>query len=641
MTLDDTALDQQTMKLADGFTALTQSQWQDLAAAALNRGRPPERHIDGHAAQLRLRTTTVDDLVIEPLYTASEHQRPVGYPGVMPFTRGGGLRDPQAPWHVRALHTDPDARAAREAILLDLERGVTSVWLHVGAGSLAADDLGEALTDVLLELAPVVVTGLEDDQSAAAALQHVWRHRGIADDQALGNLGYDPLARVARTDEHQAYDEHIAQMVRAGQHCLQHTPGVRAGTVDALPYHDAGAGDIEEVGCAIATGIAYLRSFEAGGIGPTDAANQLEFRIAASADQFLTIAKLRALRRLWARVGEVCETVETGRGAQIHAVTSWRTTTRDDPWVNILRGTVACFGAAVGGADAVTVLPFDAAWGLPDVLARRVARNTQILIAEEASIGRVTDPAGGSWYVEQLTDDLASAAWAWVQRIEADGGMAAALRDGLVAERIEAVAAHRSARLRDRRQTITGVSAFPHPSEPPLQRRPAPTSPSAAGGLPVRRDAEPFEALRDRARAHLAATGSAPQVLLACLGTRRDFGPREMFAGNLTGIAGILTHRVETVNAVDLGPAAGSSELAEGTPPVALLCSSAAVYAEHGQAALEALREAGLVVYVTGRPQEFPAADDAGKPGAAGFLYEGIDVVDILTRILDDLGVAR
>ncbi len=640
MTTEVTRPDEPTMRLADGFDTLTHEQWQELSAKALNRGRPEDRHLDGPGAEAALRTTTVDGLVVDPLYEAPPEQRALGYPGLMPFTRGTGIRHPHVPWDVRALHADPDPTAARQAVLADLERGVTSVWLHVGAGALPVDGLEEALSDVLLDLAPVVVSGRDDDASAAAALEAVWA-RGEAPDEAVsGNFGHDPLARLARTGGSPS-PAALAPLVAAGERCLKRYPRVRAGTIDSLVYHNAGAGDVEELGCAIATGIAYLRAFETAGIGPAAAASQLEFRVAATADQFLTIAKLRALRRLWARVGEVCGIPETGRGARTHAVMSWRMTTRDDPWVNILRGTVACFGAAAGGADAITVLPFDALSGLPDVLARRIARNTQILVAEEASIGRVTDPAGGSWYVEHLTDELAVKAWSLVQELETDGGMASALADGLVADRINAVAQRRQARLADRSQPITGVSAFPNPTEPRLRRRETPALWGQTGtGLPVRRDAAPFEALRDRSSGHQHTTGQAPQVVLVCLGTRRDFGAREMFAGNLAGVAGILTQRVECPASADVAADLASAlSGTDGRPrsggsAVALLCSSAAVYADHGHAALAALREAGMHrVALTGRPAELPDAD--------GYLHEGIDVVEALTGMLDDLGVAR
>ena len=255
-----------------------------------------------------------------------------------------------------------------------------------------------------------------------------------------------------------------------------------------------------------------------------DAFDSINFRVTAASDQVATIARLRALRTVWARVGEVFEVSPAKRGARQHAVTSWREITRDDPYVNILRGTIATFSAAVGGAEAITVLPFDTAWGLPNDFSRRLARNTQIVLAEESNIGRVNDPAGGAWYIEALTRDIAEAGWAEFQKIEAAGGMVAALADGLVGQALEELNAGRAKLLATRKLPITGVSEFPNPGETPVtDRTPRPEAPQYAG-LKWQRNSAPFEALRD------ATAGADAKVFLACLGTRRDFGGREGFA---------------------------------------------------------------------------------------------------------------
>ncbi|WP_461030907.1 methylmalonyl-CoA mutase family protein, partial [Streptomyces sparsus] len=224
-------------------------------------------------------------------------------------------------------------------------------------------------------------------------------------------------------------------------------PGLRGMTVDALPYHEAGASPAEELGCALATGVAYLRLLTGHGLSAEDACRQLEFRFAATADQFTTIAKLRAARRLWARVAQVSGVVSSAAAQRQHAVTSSVMMSRRDPWVNMLRTTVASLAAGVGGAEAVTVLPFDHAAGLPDAFARRIARNTSTILIEESHVARVIDPAGGSWYVERLTEELAQAAWAWFQEIERAGGQQAALADGTVRQRLDATWQRRRERL--------------------------------------------------------------------------------------------------------------------------------------------------------------------------------------------------
>ncbi|HET9141754.1 methylmalonyl-CoA mutase family protein, partial [Actinophytocola sp.] len=245
-------------------------------------------------------------------------------------------------------------------------------------------------------------------------------------------------------------------------------------------YHEAGGSDAEELGCALATAVAYLRALTSAGLSADAAAAQLEFRYAATVDQFLTIAKLRAARRLWARVAQVCGIGDTG--SRQHVVTSPAVLTRRDPWVNMLRTTIACFAAGVGGADAITVLPFDSAVGLPDGFGRRIARNTQSILLEESHLDAVLDPAAESWYVERLTSDLAEAAWAWFTEIERAGGLTAALDAGLIADRLARTWQARRANLAAGADKLTGVTVFANADEKPLVRPPAPEPPS--GGLP-------------------------------------------------------------------------------------------------------------------------------------------------------------
>ncbi|WP_226343782.1 methylmalonyl-CoA mutase family protein [Agilicoccus flavus] len=617
----------EALPLAADFPERTHEEWQALAAAVVNRGRAQDRQVDGAQAEESLTTTTVDGLRVKPLYAryAGEPIDAIGLPGAMPFTRGSGAREPGTGWDVRALHEDPDAEVTTAAAALDLERGVTSLWFEVGEHAVGAGDLAAILADVDLADVPIAVSSASDPTAAADALAAVWRDRGVAD-RAAGTLGHDPLAHAARHDA----EPEDGPMIEAVRSCAADLPGVRAIAVDTRPYHDAGAGDVDELGLAIATGIAHLRTLADAGIAAPEAFAQIEFRVAVGADQFLSIARLRALRRLWARVGEVAGVPEGARGAWQHAVTSRRMISRDDPWVNLLRGTAACFAAAAGGAEAVTVLPFDAAIGLPDALSRRTARNTQLLLAQESNVGRVADPAGGSWYVEELTDDLARAGWAWMQRIEAAGGVAAALRSGLVGDRIAATAAERDARIATRELPLTGVSSFPDAAEAPLTRRPRPASPPSSRRLPPRRDAEPFEALRDAARAGAERDGGPPAVPLLCLGARRDFGARETFTTSVLAAGGLAAPQLMGT------PEEQAARLRELGSPVAVLCSSASRYAEDGAGLARAARDAGVrTLYVAGRAAELGDAADA----VDGEVRAGADVLALLRAIQSELGL--
>lgn len=608
--------------LAGDFATPSREDWEAEVLKVLNRRRPVGKELTIDQAMARLRSTTVDGLAIEPLYTKAE--RPLGHPGVMPFTRGTTIKTgTMTAWDIQALHEDPDTRFTNTEVLADLERGATSVWLRVGSDAIPATELAAALAGVDPTMAAVSVSSAEDQVAAAKALTEFFSHFDTT--AVSGNLGLDALAVAARTGAAPDLSPHAHWVAKA----LAELPGVRALTVDVTPYDDAGAGDVDQLAFAVATGVAYLRDLEAAGITPAQAFGQITFRVSVNTDQFLSIARLRALRRVWSRIGELSGVPAAERGAVQHAVSSWRMITRDDPWVNLLRTTIATFAAAVGGADIITTLPFDTALGLPDDFSRRMARNIQLLAGEESNIGRVNDPAGGSWYVEQLTDQLADKAWKAFQEIEAAGGMVEALASGMIAERIAATNAGRAKLLATRKLPLTGVSMFPKPDEDKRVVRPRPAAPARTGLVPVR-DSAVFEALRDRA----AAAASVPEVFLACLGTRRDFGGRETFTKALLGVAGINTPTSEGGSVAEIvaqATAAGAKFV--------ILCSSAGVYAEQAIEVATALKEAGIgTVFIAGRKTETGAENV--DTVIDGEVFDGMDVVAFLGAALDRIGVA-
>ncbi|MEU9187322.1 methylmalonyl-CoA mutase family protein [Streptomyces sp. NPDC048484] len=601
-----TVLPNDGLSLAAEFPSATHEQWRRLVAGVLSKSG---KVVSDETAEAALSTALEDGLATRPLYTAHDDAPDPGFPGFAPFVRGGRPDgNTVGGWGVRQRHTTADSAA----VLADLENGVTSLWLVVGEGGFPVSSLAQAVEGVFLDLAPVALDAGRDAEPAARELLRVYEERGIAKDVVRGSLGADPLGHEARSGE--ALD--FAPAVGLARLCAEEYPGLRALTVDALPYHEAGGSAAQELGASLATGVACLRELTEAGLSVEQACRQLEFRYSATADQFLTMAKLRAARRLWARVVEVCGA--PGAGAQLqHAVTSPVMMSRRDPWVNMLRTTIATLAAGVGGADSVTVLPFDHALGLPDAFARRIARNTSTILVEESHLARVIDPAGGSWYVERLTDELAHAGWEFFQHIEGLGGQAAALRSGRLGQDLAETWQARSAKLAERREPITGVSEFPNLTERVVERAPASEPPS--GGLPkVRRD-EAYEDLRARSDAHLAATGSRPRVYLATIGPAAAHSARSSFVSNLFQAGGI-----EPVTQ-------GTFEDSGATE--ACLCSSDALYEEQAASTARALRVAGArQVFLAGRPGQYTDVD--------AYVFAGCDAVAVLSATLDRMGVS-
>ena len=405
-------------------------------------------------------------------------------------------------------------------------------------------------------------------------------------------------------------------------------------TIDLRPAHEAGATEGQEIAMALAQGVLMLRTLEAYGMELDAARRALSFIVPVDGDQFMGIAKLRALRLLWAQVEHWCGL--TPEPLRIHAETSWRMLTKRDPHVNILRSTIAAFAAGVGGADSVTVLPFTQALGLADSAARRLARSTSTVLQEEADLWRVADPAAGAGGYEALTDDLAAKAWALFQEIEGEGGLIVSLVLGKVQARISAAALARARDVATRKQPLTGVSEYANLTEiapfvldvPVIVPKKARGEPAlSAAPLVSRRTAEPFEALRDRADALLAKTGARPAVTLVTLGPFADHGPRLGFMRNLFEAGGF-----EVSVAPPHPPASSGHLLPLGEKKVALACliGSDAAYGEQGSVIVAALAKQGVTVWLAGKPENAMT-----QAGVARYVFAGCDVVEVLHAALE------
>ncbi len=566
------------------------AEWEKLAADVLRKaGRVGAEDPDSIVWD-KLTRATLDGIPVTPLGTVATHAA----------LQTSGRPLSTAAWDNRPLFADPSSSA--DQVLTDLENGATSVWLQLGKYGVPLESLASTLSKVLLDVAPVILDAGHRAQEAAAAFA------GLVDGATLAegtNLGADPIGLVVREGGDVGFDDLLAVAGLAGQ------LGCRAVVVDATTLHDRGASDVQELAYALGAGVAYLRILADAGFEPDAAAGLIEFRLAATDEQFPTIAKLRAARRLWGRVLQLSGVVDTAaEGAasmRIHAVTSRPMMSRYDPWVNMLRTCVGSFAAGVGGADAVTVLPFDAPLGLPDAFSRRIARNTVSLLVDEAHVARVVDPAGGSHLTEKLTDDTALAAWTAFGELESAGGVVAAL-PGLL-QQVDEIAARRDVQVARRQRPITGLSEFPNLAETLPEPAPYPD-----GGVPVRSYGHAFEDLRD--------TPVGEPVFLATMGKVSAHTARATFASNLFAAGGIETVNEGAHTDVDdvLGHYRGEA--------VVCLVGADTAYADWGGDLIAALREAGARwVIVAGQPR-----DDADDNCAMG-----VDALDFLNRTREKL----
>ncbi|WP_206488562.1 methylmalonyl-CoA mutase family protein [Rhodococcus sp. KRD162] len=613
--------------------------WQRAVAGVLAKSRRVDTSELPADPEHLLDSTTYDAITVSPLYTALD-ERPEGpLPGQFPFLRGRDrYRDVNAGWKVCTRHGSvrgdgaDDATTLNSQILDSLANGTSALWLTVGAGGVDPTALPEVLQGVFLELAPLTIDAQGEVKAAAAALFAVLDAADIDDRAAVDiRLGVDTLtARVGETRSIEMAD--ALDLIRA---CVARDESVRAITVDGTVFHNLGSADAQELGASIAAGLEYLRSMTAAGVSITEALRQVEFRFAASDDQFLTIAKFRAARILWARIAQVCGAPDAGDAPQ-HAVTSEAMMSQRDPWVNMLRTTLAAFGAGVGGADSVTVLPFDAALGggaagVSKTFAARIARNTQLLLLEEAHLGRVLDPGAGSWYIEDLTASVAAKAWEFFQSVEATGGFSAAVENGSLVAALEKTRAERDSDVAHRVTPLTGVNEFPNLAEAPL----TPQQSAPQGSRTVYRYGRAFEALRDRSDAFLAEHDCRPTVLLIPLGSVAEHNVRTTFASNLLASGGI-----EAVNPGPLTVDAIAGSVEASGASVAVVCGTDSRYTEEAATAVDALRAAGVSQVLLAGPEKiFAGIEGASRPD--GFLTAKVDAVAVLTELLDTLGAKK
>lgn len=706
-----------SFSLLEDFPAVDYDAWRQVV----------EKDLAGAPFEKRLVTQTYEGIGLQPLYTAEHWKQagdPSGFPGLAPTTRGSSvLGGVLHGWDICQEHTHPDLSRTQAAILTDLERGVTSLLLRldvaarnlldprspdasnlVGRDGLpvyARQDLDMLLAGVHLDMVGIHLEAGAAFLPAAGMLASLWRTRGIKSEDARGAFNADPLAVLARDGRLPcSIDQAMKQLADLARWTHNNLPRVTSIRVGTGPYHHAGAHAAQDLGFSMATAVAYLKAMTDQGMSVADAAGQMRFAFSLGCNQFLAIAKLRAARKLWAAVLDAVGVKPEEAPMRIHARMSKRVITARDPWVNLLRNTVCCFAAGVGGAEVITSEPFDKAIGLPDDLARRIARNTAIILQEESHLLRVLDPAGGCWMLENLTDELAEKGWAVFQEVEKQGGMAAALSNGWVAEQIESAFAPRQKNLATRKDAITGVSEFPNLGEKPVVR----TSPdyaaisevavarlstreggpgadvakaaitraaegNASGGvmdavvdaaradlsLPVIFEAlvkspepvsqapiaphpyaEPFEQLRDASDLYLEKTGSRPKVFLANLGPVAQHIARAGYSRNFFEAGGF---DVIGNNGFADGQAAAEA-FRESKAAIAVICSSDKLYETMVADAAPKLKAAGARrVILAGHPGANEAA--FREAGVDRFIFIRCDVLATLSELLREEGVLQ
>ncbi|TVR48685.1 MAG: methylmalonyl-CoA mutase [Puniceicoccaceae bacterium] len=459
--------------------------------------RAAEEALAGAPFEKRLVTPTPEGIALQPIYNR-EALAGLGFtaaaPGAgLPVRGGTATGYLTRPWRIsqELPYSTPEEfnRAAR----LDVERGQTELNIlldlatqdgrdadhaeptEVGACGLSVctvGDLERAFDGIDLARVSLYLRTAASGLPMAALLLAWAEKRGLEATALTGCIESDPLGTLAwRGRLTCPLTAAYAEMAELTRFASAHAPNLQTIVVQGHPYHDGGASASQELAFVLATGVEYLRRLLDAGLSLEQIAPRVRLAFSIGSNFFMEAAKLRVGRMLWARVLEAYGAPAELRRAHLHARTSLWNKTRLDPFVNVLRGTTEAFSAVVGGCDSLHVGPFDEVSRLPDDFSRRLARNTQIILQEECQLTGVVDPAGGSWYLEKLTDELADKAWAAFQEIESGGGIARALEAGRIQESVTALAAKRRAALAARREVQVGVNNWPNARELPLEPR--------------------------------------------------------------------------------------------------------------------------------------------------------------------------
>lgn len=661
------------------------TEWEQAVEKSL-KGKPFEK----------LYSTTYENIIIKPIYTrrdieslAHVEQYP-GFPGYVRGTRPNGYI--QEPWKVSQEISATSPQEWNEIVKHDLAKGQTEIHIvldRLGFPVISLDDMEIMFSDISLDQYSLRVDAGAQSLSFFALFAAYLQKRQMPFAAVHGTIGMDPIGTLAETGHlsfslASLYDV----MADAVQWAKNNMPHVKTIIVRGEPYHNGGANAIQELAFAFSTAVEYINACLDRGLMIDDIASRIQFSFAIGSNFFMEIAKLRAARLVWSNIVQAFGGSERAQKIAVHARTSYFTKTIYDPYVNMLRATAEAFAATVGGADSLHVSPFDEAIGPADEFSRRIARNTQLILLEEAHIANVIDPAGGSYYVEMLTAKVAEESWRLFQQIEGKGGIVKALQDGVVQAEVENVAKQRRDNVKKRKEKIVGTNFYANLAETPIQkanesgekplsllrideenvvqlqegfrekrwiatavfmaarRATAREIEAALKGdgtslnvepIPQWRLAEPFEQLRKAAEAYLEKYGYRPTVHLINIGNIPNYKARADFITGFFEAGGVAVSKSEGYHTAE--EAVSGALEANGTHYI--ICGSDESYTDVVPAIAKALKQtnSNVKLYVAGK-QAPDVEQSFAQAGVDGFLHIGSNCYETIVSFMKEMGVA-
>ncbi|EZP76063.1 methylmalonyl-CoA mutase large subunit [Parageobacillus genomosp. 1] len=666
------------------FPAPSFAEWKQEVEKSL-KGKPFEK----------LYSTTYENITIQPIYTRHDVEKLAyieQYPGFANYVRGtrsnGYIKEP---WKVSQEIFASSPTEWNEIVKHDLEKGQTEIHIvleRLGFPVTSLDDIEAMFSDISLDKYSLRVDAGAQSLSFLALFAAYLQQRQIPFDAVHGTIGMDPIGVLAETGKLSASVAALYDVMAAvTKWAKENMPDVKTVIVRGEPYHNGGANAVQELAFAFATAVEYIRACLERGVAIDAIAPRIQFSFSVGSNFFMEIAKLRAARLIWSNIVKAFGGSESSQKIAMHARTSYFTKTVYDPYVNMLRAAAEAFAATVGGTDSLHVSPFDEAIRPADEFSRRIARNTQLILFEEAHIANVIDPAGGSYYVETLTAQVAEETWKLFQQIEAKGGIVQALADGFVQEQVEAVARQRQKNVETRKEKIVGTNFYANLAEEPLEKineSQAQRSSSSiideehvaalqagfanqqwietAVDMALRRAtaqeieaalkteeasihvkpitqwrlAEPFERLRQASEAHLEKYGERPAVHLINIGNIPNYKARADFITGFFEAGGMAVEKSEGVHSAE--EAVSEAINASGTHYV--ICGSDESYVDIVPALAKAFKQAkpNAKLYVAGK-QPADVEQIFIEAGVDGFIHIGSNCYETIVSFMKEMGV--
>jgi methylmalonyl-CoA mutase len=609
------------------FTASTYDEWYDITVKSL-KGKPFEKLVK----------TNYEGFDVQPMYRAEDIADLAHIPttpGAYPYVRGTKVDGYQSQaWEVAQAINLSDPEDFNQALKHDLDRGQTAIYIGDNLQLNTLDDVKTAFADIDLTQYPIFVKA---DVNAHEIYNFLETYLGDNMANLTGCIGYDPIHQLAKTGR-------MSQSIFDAMANLTTQSTLDSIAIRTDIYHDAGANAVQEMSIAMATGVSYMSAMQERGLDINAIASKIRFFMVIGENFFMEVAKFRAIKMMWAQIVREFGGDDEAQKMKLHVRTATRNKTRHDAYVNMLRVTTEAMAGAIGGVDSMQVAPFDEPFGESDMFSRRIARNVQLILQEEVNLTNLIDPAGGSWYVEHLTDQLAQSSWEFFQKIEAQGGMIAVLKNGFIQTEIRAVYDKRQANLAQRKDVIVGTNMYPNLEETMPQERPTRQNSSSSSDsdeviettpLKSNRLGEPFEDLRKNAEVFKQKVGNHPQIFLANFGALREYKARMEFTHGFYEVGGFELLDQGGYDTVESAIEATLSSNASAL----VICSTDDKYADIVPAFTQQLKsqKPDIVVILAGYPKD--KIDEYRQAGVDDFIHIRANCYDMNQALQERLGV--